>query len=233
MEINLNRRLTSVRSYISYPGISHCLSNQYFHQIERACWIVGGSALIWCLLTYVDMALFQARGTQQFEAMQQTIATAPTAPTGTLIARIRIPRIGLSAVVVNGADDRTLSHAVGHIPGTASPGGAGTVGLAAHRDTFFRGLGRVRTNDEIFLETPSATYRYRVTDTAIVEPSDIKVLRPLKYPALVLVTCYPFGFVGRAPLRYIVTARGAAGEGDRKMRSPYRPTTAGGMNTAD
>jgi sortase A len=126
------------------------------------------------------------------------------------MARIKIPRIALSAAVVNGDDERTLSRAVGHIPGTAPLGGTGTVGLAGHRDTFFRGLGRVRKNDEILIETPSATYRYRVADTAIVEPTDVEVLRPLKYPSLVLVTCYPFSFVGRAPQRYIVTARRAA-----------------------
>ncbi len=210
MNTHLKRRLASVRAHISYPGV---LSNCSFHWIERACLVLGGSALGWCLLVYADMALFQARGAQQFETLRQTDAAAPSAaPLGSLIARIRIPRIGLSAIVVNGDDDRTLSRAVGHISGTASPDGIGTIGLAGHRDTFFRGLGRVRKNDEIFLETPSATYRYRVADTAIVEPNAIEVLRPLKYPSLVLVTCYPFSFVGHAPQRYIVTARRAASD---------------------
>ena len=123
-----------------------------------------------------------------------------------MMGKITIPRIDLSAVVVEGDDDLILRRAVGHIPGTALPDDTGTVGLAGHRDTFFRGLGLVRENDIIVLETLRGTYRYRVADTAIVEPNNIDVLRSSQFRSLVLVTCYPFHFVGSAPQRYIVTA---------------------------
>ena len=213
METKVNGRLATFWPRVSCHGLLQFLSNGSLRWMERACWIVGGSALSWCLLVYAEMFSFQATGFQQFEAMRKTDAATPAvAPSGSLVAKIRIPGIGLSAVVVSGDDERILSRAVGHIPGTASPDGIGTVGIAGHRDTFFRGLGRLRMNDEIFLETPSTTYRYQVAQTAVVEPSDIGVLGPHEYPSLVLVTCYPFSFVGHAPQRFIVTARRAENE---------------------
>ena len=211
MKTNPSGRLVAFRPPISWRGLLYFLPTDHLRWIERACWIVGGSALGWCLLVYAEMFAFQAAGAQQFEALRQAdVVASAAAPIGSPIAKIRIPRIGLSAVVVNGDDESVLSRAIGHIPGTAFPGSIGTIGIAGHRDTFFRSLGRLRMNDEIFLETPKTRYRYQVAQTAIVEPDDIGVLRSREYPSLVLVTCYPFGFVGRAPQRYIVTARRAA-----------------------
>jgi sortase A len=105
-----------------------------------------------------------------------------------------------------GSDARTLRLAVGHIGGTAFPGEPGNIGLAAHRDTFFRRLGEIRDDDEVRLVTPDGTFNYRVEGTQIVEPSDVWVLAPTTQPALTLVTCYPFRYVGSAPQRFIVRA---------------------------
>ncbi len=126
---------------------------------------------------------------------------------GSAVGRIEIPRLGVSAVVRAGSDARTLRLAVGHIPGTALPGEAGNVGLAAHRDTFFRRLSELRPDDEVLLVTRDGTFSYRVAGTQIVEPSDVWVLDPTEQPALTLVTCYPFTYVGSAPRRFIVRAR--------------------------
>ncbi len=125
---------------------------------------------------------------------------------GTAVGRIEIKRLGISAVVRAGSDARTLRLAVGHIPGTALPGEPGNVGLAAHRDTFFRRLGDIRPDDEILVVMPGETLRYRVDDTNVVEPTDVWVLDPTDRPALTLVTCYPFSFIGSAPQRFIVRA---------------------------
>ena len=57
-----------------------------------------------------------------------------------LIGRLSVPRLRLSAMVREGIDRNTLQLAIGHIPATALPGQAGNVGVAGHRDTFFRGL---------------------------------------------------------------------------------------------
>jgi sortase A len=123
-----------------------------------------------------------------------------------LIGRLRIPRLNVVAMVREGADSATLSHAVGHIPGTALPGKAGNVGLAGHRDTIFRALRNIKESDAIDLETDRGTFRYLVSSTKIVSPKDVSVLAAGGGPTLTLVTCYPFYYVGSAPKRFIVRA---------------------------
>ena len=123
-----------------------------------------------------------------------------------VIGRLEIPRLNLSVMVREGADERTLSRAVGHIPGTALPGKLGNVGLAGHRDTFFRELRNIREDDAIEFETTHGKYSYIVKSTSIVTPRDVSVLRASGGENLTLVTCYPFYYVGSAPKRFIVHA---------------------------
>lgn len=130
----------------------------------------------------------------------------PAAWTVGLVGRIEIPRLGLSAMVMEGISSKTLRRAVGHIPGTALPGQPGNVGISGHRDTFFRPLRNIRADDIITLITPLGEYRYRVVSTNVVDPSNIGVLVPGGTEVLTLVTCYPFYFVGSAPERFIVRA---------------------------
>ena len=130
----------------------------------------------------------------------------PVPARGDLVGRLDIPRLGLSAIVLEGDDAQTLKLGVGHIPGTALPGRNGNLALAAHRDGFFRPLHGIRRSDEIELTTPLRTYRYRVTDVSVVPPDDLAVLRDTAEPSLTLVTCYPFRWVGNAPKRFVVHA---------------------------
>jgi sortase A len=123
-----------------------------------------------------------------------------------VIGRLEIPRLNLSVMVREGADESTLSRAVGHIPGTALPGKMGNVGLAGHRDTFFRALRNIREDDAIEFETTHGAYRYVVKSTKIVTPRDVSVLAASGGENLTLVTCYPFYYVGSAPKRFIVRA---------------------------
>ena len=144
-----------------------------------------------------------------------TSAPAPAEPApepaihvspGDLIARITIPRLNVSEAVIEGDDTEILRHAVGHIPGTALPGQLGNIGLAGHRDSFFRKLGQLRTGDTLILESLRGTFTYHVASHVIVRPTDTSVLNPTDQPALTLVTCYPFRYIGSAPKRYVVTA---------------------------
>ena len=135
----------------------------------------------------------------------KTMDTSPRARSG-VIGRLEIPNLHLVAMVEEGADAGTLRRAVGHIPGTALPGGKGNVGLAGHRDTFFRVLREIQVNDDIELQSGNETYRYVVESTQIVGPRDVQVLRPSATASLTLVTCYPFYYVGSAPKRFIVRA---------------------------
>lgn len=128
-------------------------------------------------------------------------------PNETWKARIQIPRVEIEAVVHHGVDKGTLRRAVGHIPGTALPGQPGNVGLAAHRDTFFRGLRNIKEDDVIIVETQEGVFHYEVDSTRIVSPNRVDVLDATGEPTLTLVTCYPFNYVGKAPKRFIVHAR--------------------------
>jgi sortase A len=166
----------------------------------------------------VEAYLYQAYETRELDAILKSAPPTPTTlsspvarrrpalPAGTTIGRIDIPRLGVSAVVRAGSDARTLRLAVGHIPGTAYPGDPGNVGLAGHRDTFFRKLRDIRPDDVIRIATPDGTYDYRVERTTVVNPRDVWVLDPGEQDALTLVTCYPFSYIGAAPQRFIVRA---------------------------
>jgi sortase A len=122
------------------------------------------------------------------------------------LAVLHIPKIGLEVPVLEGTGRLTLNHAVGRIPGTARPGEAGNVGIAGHRDGFFRGVKDMGMGDTIDIELPQGTETYMVDEINIVSPNNVDVLRPRPIPSLTLVTCYPFHFIGSAPQRYIVHA---------------------------
>ena len=135
-------------------------------------------------------------------AWRQAIGEPVPAP----LAVLRIPKIRLEVPVLPGTDDHTLDRAAGHIEDTAQPGMDGNSGIAGHRDGFFRGLKDITPGDMIELDTLQGTDVYRVERTWVVKPEDVSVLDPTPKPALTLVTCYPFYFVGSAPERFIVRA---------------------------
>jgi sortase A len=145
---------------------------------------------------------FRLWSAQRIEAYQHSPATDTPAPLGVL----KIPSIGIEVPVLEGIDDLTLNRGVGHIDGTPLPGEAGNIGIAGHRDGFFRGLKDVRRGDYLDLYTEQGNTRYVVDDIHIVPPEDVSVLAPRPKSSLTLVTCYPFYFVGSAPSRYIVRA---------------------------
>lgn len=131
---------------------------------------------------------------------------APQPATGALLGRVDLPRTGVSAIVLEGDTSTVLAQAAGHVPGTAYPGDDGNVVLAGHRDSLFRGLRGVALGDVATLVTPSGARRYVVDSIELVRPDDVRVLAPSDRPTLTLVTCYPFVYVGSAPLRFVVRA---------------------------
>lgn len=126
------------------------------------------------------------------------------------LGRIEISAIGLSAMIQEGTEPRTLRRGVGHIIGTSLLGQPGNIGLAGHRDTFFRNLRNLHEGDEITLVTLAGTFVYRVDLISIVEPQDSHVFRDSDGDFLTLVTCYPFNFLGPAPKRFVVRAHRVA-----------------------
>jgi len=147
---------------------------------------------------------------------------------GAPMAALEIAKIGLAVPLLDGTDDLTLNHAVGRIAGTARPGQQGNIGIAGHRDGYFRRLKEVGPGDTIELRTVKGTDKYVVDQIRIVTPDNVGVLRPRPVSSLTLVTCYPFHFIGSAPLRYIVMAsvtheRDSGSRGS--MPDPNSPTS--------
>jgi sortase A len=174
--------------------------------------IIGLLALSYVGFALLDARLYQAEQARRFErALKETNLARAESPAiavseGSPLGRIEISAVGLTVMVLEGTDEGTLRRAVGHIRGTPLPGQQGNVALAGHRDTFFRGLRKIRVNDEITLTTLSGSYRYRVDSTKVVKPEETEVLENDGDDILTLVTCYPFNFVGLAPSRFIVRA---------------------------
>lgn len=184
--------------------------------LERALIAIAIACLGYYGYVSAEAFLYQRFENRELDAILRTheppaahdVGAARGAPRrGTTVGRIEIPRLGVSAIIKAGSDARTLQLAVGHIPGTALPGKDGNVGLAGHRDTFFRRLRDIQGDDTIRVTTPDGVYLYRVDRTDVVDPDDVWVLDPTNHPALTLVTCYPFTWVGNAPQRFIVRAQ--------------------------
>lgn len=190
----------------------------FLHWCSSGFLLVGMLALGYYGVVWANARLYQVYQSWRFDHTVQH----PSSPTGLAVSpgseigRIEIPSIGLSAMVAEGADEATLRVAVGHISGTALPGQPGNVGMAGHRDTFFRGLRQIRKNDAITLTTLSGAYQYRVEAIQVVSPDNTEVLAATSEPSLTLVTCYPFSYVGSAPERFVVRARQCAPSGREK-----------------
>ena len=189
--------------------------------LEYGLIAAGLSALAYSALAIAGAALGQRRA---FAALARAgVSTAiieshvlsalpdgPPAPQvprrGAPFAVLEIPRLHVSEAVLEGSDGATLRRGPGRIEQTSETGGTGNIGIAGHRDTFFRPLNGIRAGDDILLSTMQGTFRYRVSSVEIVSPTDVSVLATTGVPTLTLVTCYPFWFVGPAPMRYVVRA---------------------------
>lgn len=138
------------------------------------------------------------------------------------IALLRIPKIDLEVPVLEGTDDLSLNRAVGHIAGTPKPGQTGNVGIAGHRDGFFRGLKDLGTGDAVEIVTRDGVDKYVIDEITVVDPTNVSVLAPSAQSSLTLVTCYPFYFIGSAPQRYIVRAS-LVTSGAKKLEVSTKP----------
>jgi sortase A len=196
--------------------------------IGRALIVVGGLLLIVWAVTEIDARWFQARNARRLESLlgpshaglsDVARSTRREAAASGLVGRIEIERLGISAMVVEGTGGRELRRGVGHIPRTAFPGELGNVGLAGHRDSYFRALHGVELGDQIALHTPDGTFAYEVDSILVVRPSRYDLLADDGERRLTLVTCYPFYYVGPAPKRFIVRARAVEAATARVPRS--------------
>ena len=178
--------------------------------------VLGGAAF---LGFYYSMRQTAGRAQQEAQVrLDRSLRTRQATPNashpahrllnhGDVVGRLTIPRLHVSVMVFEGDDAAILKQGAGRIPSTSLPHENGNLGIAAHRDTYFRPLRLIRPHDLIEFTTPEGVSRYTVTDTEIVRPSDIEVLAKVPGRDLTLVTCYPFYYLGSAPKRWIVHAK--------------------------
>jgi sortase A len=197
--------------------------------------ILGLCLITFCVAAYVHQKIFSQAQVEQFDSLRgetsvQERNTPPTASgfaadfrlwsakriaeyedslarhVAPPLAVLHISKFDLRVPVLEGTDEVTLNRAVGHIAGTAEPDEEGNIGIAGHRDGFFRVLKDISPGDAIELQTTRATDHYVVDEIVLVRPDNVAVLQPRSVRSLTLITCYPFYFIGSAPQRYIVHA---------------------------
>jgi sortase A len=124
-----------------------------------------------------------------------------------VFGRIQIPRLGISALITEGTGPEQLERAVGHVSTTVFPGQAGNCALAGHRGSFLRGLGNLRKNDVIRIDTLQDTYTYVVEWGRVVRPHRAAAFETTEVPSLTLVTGDPFHPLGSTSERFVVRAK--------------------------
>lgn len=209
--------------------------------IHRAALITGAGLLVWPAFVFLNSALVhqsEASAPDQIRpsslrpagssspAGQETIVSPnqqartvqPRKARGAMLGRFEIPRLGLSYALLEGTDDRTLDRSIGHVENTGHIGESGNIGIAGHRNTHFRKVEWLRLGDEILLSSPAGVFRYEVEWIRLVQPTEVDVLDQKYGPAVTLITCFPFEYVGSAPLRHIVRARLVA---DKPAKAPH------------
>lgn len=203
--------------------------------VEMTLWVTAAACLLtltcaaviaWHASRAADQVQHSFQSASSFSAKSSLASTTSSLPTqgktpsetvtsGVVIGRVEIPALKLSVPITDGVDTDSLLKGVGHIDGTALPGGLGTVGLAGHRDTYLRPLERVAVGMDIRLAVRTGIYHYHIDRWEIVSPEKVEVLSIRSQPELALITCYPFHFIGPAPRRFVVHAHLVSAAADR------------------
>jgi sortase A len=127
---------------------------------------------------------------------------------GDTIGLLTIPKIKSELAIVEGTDPNDLKKGVGHYKGSYFPGENGQIVLSGHRDTVFRRLGELEPGDVFEVENANGKFKYELTNTKIVDAEDRSIITlQNSKEELIVITCYPFRFVGNAPQRYIIYAK--------------------------
>ncbi len=186
--------------------------------LELVCWTVGLLLLALFLSARAGLENLRQHGVEVFveardAAGQQDVVETDSGPLSQPvneqsipIALLRIPRLSLEVPVYRDISEFNLNRGAGWVQGTAGPNNDGNMAIAAHRDQHFRPLKDIAVGDVLELESLSQQSNYQVTSLSIVEPQELWPLDPTDESTVTLITCYPFYFVGNAPLRYIVQA---------------------------
>lgn len=181
--------------------------------LEFGLFLIGSLLILYCAFVLFESYRFQHAQSLGLDR-RRSVGSSPAQ--ATLLVqlenkdsngwRLEIERLGLSVMVGEGTNEHQLGLGAGHVSGTSMPGKAGNTAVSAHRDTYFRPLRNIKTDDMIVVTTNEAKFRYKVSSIRLVPPTDLSVLMPHQGETLTLITCYPFYFIGAAPKRFIVLA---------------------------
>ncbi|MEH6518113.1 MAG: class D sortase [Halioglobus sp.] len=123
-----------------------------------------------------------------------------------ILGVLEVPSVGLKVPVYPTDSELTMDRGAGVIDGMSYPHEAGNIGIAGHRDGYFRALKDVQVGDRIALQTLQGPKDFTINSVQVVAITDTHLLQDTDDQTVTLVTCYPFYFVGHAPQRFIVTA---------------------------
>lgn len=173
--------------------------------------------------------LIAARGTSptaDSDAVQSSISAGsqPSTDRATLaepaaeavIGLLQIPTLDETYPIIEGTEEQMLARGVGHYPTTALPGGNEQILLSGHRGTVFQRLGELQPGDRFIIEMGYGRYEYAMHRATIVAADDTTIIAPQGEEVLTLSTCYPFGYIGSAPDRYIIYAYPIADSNDQQ-----------------
>ena len=167
-------------------------------QADRALGSTNAIEEFTASVTPPDQSLWAANRVRDFQAAQDSPMKA--------VAVLTVPTLKLEVPVFDSDDEISLNRGAGYVAGMGRPDSGGNVGIAGHRDGYFRVLKDIKVGDIIEIRTRLKLHRYRVTSIDIVDKDDTRLLADTDLPGVTLVTCYPFYFVGNAPQRYLVAA---------------------------
>jgi len=186
---------------------------------EATAYVVGALLCSLFAIAQADSAIGSSRALEDFAAAlappDQSLwaagrvrdyEKAKLAP-GTPVAVLTVSSLKLEVPVFGQDDEISLNRGAGLVAGMGTPDQGGNVGIAGHRDGFFRPLKDIKIGDLIEVRTRVKVHRYRVTSIDIVDASDKRLLVDTELPSITLVTCYPFYYIGNAPQRFIVAGK--------------------------
>lgn len=170
-----------------------------------------------CFIGYASWGIIQssAKANDTLEEAKKIVEESPSKSSkdnfspkqGDTVGLLKIPAIESELAIVEGTDPEELEKGVGHYKGSYFPEQNGQIVLSGHRDTVFKQLGELKLGDELQVEIAYGKFSYKIVDTKIVDADDTSIITlQNEKEELILTTCYPFGYIGNAPQRYIIYA---------------------------
>lgn len=167
-----------------------------------------GLAQLWSIQQKESASLKSARQLVQQKIIPLKEKERYTPDAGEASGLLLIPKINAELAIVEGTDPDQLEKGVGHFKGSFYPDENGQIVLSGHRDTVFRKAGELELGDVLTMKMPYGEFSYEIVSTKIVRAEDTSIITLQKEEEeLILTTCYPFGYIGDAPDRYIMYAR--------------------------